>query len=279
MKGVFVMEEMGTSGVEGAVESTGQAAVAESQVESTAVSEGTGTPETGESTPAAGESTGTEDKTEIAFAKRLAKEREKIEAEAFAKAQQHLMSNDPRIKFVDKIAKENGMTPQELVQYWEQEQQRQEREQFLAQGIPEHLAEKLQKLPELESKLQGWEKAQALTRKVQAERKEFFEHYPDVKIADISEEVFSLIDNRGLTLLDAYNRVHAKERIAQLEKALGVKEKNAANTGSTPGSVAGQGTVPSDFISYETFQANKSNQRWVIDNLSAINKSRAKWGG
>ena len=273
------MEEMGTSGVEGAVESTGQAAVAESQVESTAVSEGTGTPETGESTPAAGESTGTEDKTEIAFAKRLAKEREKIEAEVFAKAQQHLMSNDPRIKFVDKIAKENGMTPQELVQYWEQEQQRQEREQFLAQGIPEHLAEKLQKLPELESKLQGWEKAQALTRKVQAERKEFFEHYPDVKIADISEEVFSLIDNRGLTLLDAYNRVHAKERIAQLEKALGVKEKNAANTGGTPGSVAGQGAVPSDFISYETFQANKSNQRWVIDNLSAINKSRAKWGG
>jgi hypothetical protein len=274
------MEEMGTSGVESAsIGSTPVAAEQGSQVETTAVPEDTGTPTTGESTPAAGESTGTEDKTEIAFAKRLAKERERIESEAFAKAQAQIMSNDPTMKFVSKIAEENGMTPQELVQYWEQEQQRQEREQFLAQGIPEHLAEKLQKLPELESKVQGWEKSQALTRRVQAERKEFFEHYPDVQIADISEEVFSLIDNRGLTLLDAYNRVHATQRIAQLEKALGVKEKNAANTGGTPGSVAGQGTVPSDFISYETFQANKSNQRWVINNLSAINKSRSKWGG
>ena len=112
MKGVFVMEEMGTSGVESAsIESTPVAAEQGSQVETTAVSEGAGTPTTGESTPAAGESTGTEDKTEIAFAKRLAKEREKIEAEVFAKAQQHLMSNDPTMKFGNKIAKENGMTP------------------------------------------------------------------------------------------------------------------------------------------------------------------------
>lgn len=272
------MEEMGTSGVESvSVETTQVAAEPSTNVETTAVSEDTGSPTTGvKEEPVAAES-GTEDKTEIAFAKRLAKEREKIEAEVFAKAQQHLMSNDPTMKFVNKIAKENGMTPQELVQYWEQEQQRQEREQFMQQGIPEHLAEKLQKLPELESKMQGWEQAQALTRKVQAERKEFFEQYPDVKIDDISEEVFSLIDKRGLSLLDAYNRIHTTQRLAQLEKALAIKEKNNANAGTSPGSVAGQGNVPSEYITKEVFEANKNNRRWMIDNLTQITKSRTKW--
>lgn len=273
------MEEMGTAGVE-VTSSDTVAAEQGSQVEqNTNVSaEGTATP-TGETTqsPAAEGSTAIEDKTEIAFAKRLAAERQKIEAEAVSKAQAMLREQDPALKFVNKIAQENGMTPDELVQYWQEEQERRELEALKSQGISEDLAKKLQKYDQLEAKLSQREQQEQFQAKVDRDLREFTDAYPNVKMDSVPDEVFDICRKQGVSLLDAYNRVYAPKRIAELEKAQAIQDKNAKNANSTPGSVTGQGNIPSDFISETEFEANKGNRRWMIDNLSKITKSRTKW--
>jgi hypothetical protein len=52
-------------------------------------------------------------------------------------------------------------------------------------------------------------------------------------------------------------------------------KKITANGESSPGSLSAGGE--SDFISQELFESKKSDQRWVIKNLSKIQKSRANW--
>lgn len=53
-------------------------------------------------------------------------------------------------------------------------------------------------------------------------------------------------------------------------------QKIAANGSASPGSLE-TGTGETEFISADTFEKNKHDQRWVMKNLSKITKSRPKW--
>lgn len=106
---------------------------------------------------------------------------------------------------------------------------------------------------------------------------EFREAYPDVGFDDIPDDVKELVRQTKIPLLDAYNRIELPRILARKDQAIAVKEQNLKNADTSPGGVAGQGGIPSDYISQETFEQKKHDQRWVINNLSAISKSRAKW--
>lgn len=78
---------------------------------------------------------------------------------------------------------------------------------------------------------------------------------------------------QGKSLSDSY----ARYLVGAYKQKLGAQEVNATNAATSTGSVTGHGSAGSDHISFETFEANKGNQSWVIKNLDKINESRAKW--
>jgi hypothetical protein len=88
----------------------------------------------------------------------------------------------------------------------------------------------------------------------------------------------------GKSYADAYTKIHNQElsqRIADLEAKMKASETNKANADSSPGSVSANGNTAAsdDYISPETFEANRGNRSWVVKNFDRIMKSRPKWGG
>lgn len=68
------------------------------------------------------------------------------------------------------------------------------------------------------------------------------------------------------------------EKLIETQLANDKKSKvNAENAKSSMGSVTGQGETTDGFISFETFEAKKTDRNWIMKNLTKITKSRAKW--
>lgn len=276
------MENLETSGVNESVAAEQMNNVDENI---TSTVESVETPITGvEETPAAEEETKFDEKTESAFAKRLSAERQKIEQEAARK----IAESESRLN--------------ELQKKWEASQQQQEKQTLteayqatVAQVAAEYGADPaallevaealIAKHPDvIEAKGIKAKEAEMLTQKqmqekINADAAAFRSNYPDVDINKIPAEVWEKVD-KGLSLTDSYqiyeNKV-LKEKIAAQEKALQVKEANAKNAATSPGSVTGQGATTADFISFETFEQNRGNSKWVRDNYKRIQESRSKW--
>jgi 4-diphosphocytidyl-2C-methyl-D-erythritol kinase len=115
--------------------------------------------------------------------------------------------------------------------------------------------------------------------KINADAVAFRTAYPDVDINSVPAEVWDRVD-KGYSLTDAY-QIHEnktlKEKIAAQEKAIQVKETNQKNAVTSPGSVTGNGATVADYISQESFEQNKGDQRWIIKNFEKIQESRKKW--
>jgi hypothetical protein len=201
-------------------------------------------------------------------------------------------------KNYDKIYSER----MELQKKWEATQQQQEK-QTLSEAYqstvvqvaaeygadPDALLEIAEKLvakhPDvIESKGIKAKDAEALTKQQEQENilkdaAAFKKDYPDVDVATLPAEVWEKVD-KGYSLTDAY-QIHEnktlKEKIAAHEKAIQVKETNQKNAVTSPGSVTGNGATVADYISAETFDQNKGDQRWIIKNLPKIQESRKKW--
>lgn len=78
---------------------------------------------------------------------------------------------------------------------------------------------------------------------------------------------------QGKSLSDSY----AWYLVSVYKQKMGAQEVNTKNAQSSTGSVTGNGAANDGFISFDTFEANKGNQSWVVKNLDRINESRNKW--
>lgn len=72
-------------------------------------------------------------------------------------------------------------------------------------------------------------------------------------------------------------REKGPDEIATLKQKLDIEKANKANAASSTGSVTGQGNVPQGFITKETFEMNKKNQKWIMDNYEQLEKDSKKW--
>ena len=98
-------------------------------------------------------------------------------------------------------------------------------------------------------------------------------------IDQISPEVWEMT-TKGKSLTDAFafsTTKVLKAKIAEYEAKFKAIETNQNNADSSPGSVTGNGDTKGDFISSESFEANKSDSGWVNRNYNKIMASRAKW--
>jgi ATP-dependent Lon protease len=301
------MEENITTGVDAGISESGAAAQTEQNVD-----QNTTAAETTEATPnesgvntegngpadslAAGDEQNFDDRTEKAFAKRLAAEREKIAQEVTRQAQDQFMQQyQPLIEMAETEGKKYGLDPiayAKAVQANRQQAYEQQYAQFLDQqaeemGIDPRILHQIaqmhpavQKAAQLEDQFGQINGKLQSQQKQQAEAAELFEAYPKLDPQKIPQAVFDRCKTRGISLLDSY-RIHEADQIraenAKLKEAIDVKKQNEKNASASPGSVTGNGATDADFISLDIFEANKHDRNWVVKNLTQISKSRPKW--
>ena len=144
---------------------------------------------------------------------------------------------------------------------------------YQSQGLPEDVIQKLAKVDQIESRWQAEEKARQQKEQRDADMMDFIKEFPDVKADDIPVEVWQA-NEKGIPLSYAY----AKHALMIAKKAEEIAKANAENAKRSTGSVNGDGVAnDSDFISYDAYEKNKSNQSWVNKNFDKIMNSRAKW--
>lgn len=107
------------------------------------------------------------------------------------------------------------------------------------------------------------------------------------EITDASQIPTEVIQQyiQGKDLADAYAVWKLKSDLAskaeEAAKAAETEAKakaNAENAKGSMGNVTGDGVANDpDFVSYDTYESNKSNSSWVKKNFDKIMKSRAKW--
>lgn len=151
------------------------------------------------------------------------------------------------------------------------------------QQIPETVAQELlenRKFKEAAAKQQQEaEQKAAENAKKDAEYNAFFDLFRqennrefDAGKDQLPDEVWSAF-NQGTPLKYAY----LEYRHAQLKAGIKTIEQNTKAAEAATGSVKGQGSPESDFVSQDTFEANRNNQKWVMNNLEKITRSRQKW--
>jgi hypothetical protein len=298
------MENIETTGVNEPVAAEQEVtAVNETTAEATSTETPTGVEGEENPSPAAEDEPKFDEKTESAFAKRLSAERAKIEAEAAKRAaeiEDALKARDAEVarRFGDK-----GITSwEQLVSGWDMAQKQQQQQivdQTYMQSIkkiadsygadPDLLSQIVNeavrfhplaaKANQLEQQFGEIQTEKQMKEKMDRDIADFRSVYPEVDAKTIPDVVWEKV-NSGMALVDAY-RVHEntaiKEELAELKKALQVQKTNEANSATSPGSVKGDGGTADDFITFDTFEKNKTNQSWVTKNYKRIMESRQKW--
>lgn len=270
-------EEIITSGVEAGTVGTGEPAAA-GQEEYTAISYdsldgvSTATPTTETSgvesgqepaSPAAGdgkdpqqqqqEQAGQFDqKTEEAFAKRLSAETGKIEQRVYQQAQNELLQHiSPILELVEMEAQRHGY---EDPVAWArainsnrgrsyQDQLKQQAEELgidpgvlnsLIEGHPDVLTAR-----QVQKRVQEGQQTSTNQARINQEAAEFLQAYPDVDLRTIPDEVFAAAKERGIPLLDAYNRVMTPKRLEQtrIEAEQAAIKAQKQNAQGSPGAL------------------------------------------
>ena len=213
--------------------------------------------ETGEEDAAAGQEEGEtqspDPKVETAFAKRLAAEREKIQQEAYQRAQQQLAQElGPLLKMAQTEAARHGMTPVQWAQAVEasrEQQFRNQLEQYAeAQGLnPREVEQFVENHPAI---IQARQQQQYLTQqqkqiesqqRFNQEAAEFMELFPEAKADQVPPEVWQMREQRGIPLAAAYaivtHRTAKEQAKAQGEQAAiaALRQRQQAGTGPAKG--------------------------------------------
>jgi hypothetical protein len=166
------------------------------------------------------------------------------------------LEKSPALAYVEKLAKANNMTVDQIVQHWQQADEQAEI-QALAEkdNVPYEIAERLyrveQKANQTETRLNTEQQTKAEQEKQQKEFNEFFENYPDVKADSVPKEVWERREKTGKSLSDAM----AWHENQQLKSEIKLLKQNAENAKKAPvGSVTAHGSKEiedSDFAGFD----------------------------
>jgi hypothetical protein len=275
MKGVLKMpEEITGVNQSVAAEQTGSEVTTQGTTETQQTQINTGV----EQKPAAG---GTEG-VEKAFAARLAKERERIEAEYKNRFDSELKSH-PTLSYLEQKAQRFGITVEQLIKNDQEHDQKQRLDELVQKNIPPEYAQKLLKVDELQQwKEQTEKQRQKETQQQQRQedtRKmyiEFLQMYPDVKPEQIPKEVWQLVQ-QGHRLASAY-AIHENKLLK--EKLSGVETQHQTQTANTKNAETSTGSVKSNgktgtFFTREQVAAMGRDE--LTQNYNAIKESEKHW--
>lgn len=158
-------------------------------------------------------------------------------------------------------------------------EERQRQQALIDQGIdPSIINQYVENLPEVQWARQQREQ-QTQQERTQADFNMFLQTYPDVNPNDIPMEVWQQVQ-QGKSLVDAYAKHEnalLKAEIEKFKKGQVTQQANKSTAATAIGSVTGQGAIPTDFISKETFEANKHDQNWMYKNYEQVRTSMNRW--
>ena len=256
-----------------------ESAVAEQNVEQTTdiqqTQENTGV----EQQPAAGENEG----VEKAFAARLAKERERLEAEYRQRVETETKTaaQQARDSWIAEQGYEWHGKPIKTEAEYKQALQEQELENRIKQqysNVPEELLNELVESKRFREETLAEKKAREEKEAEHKQYTDFLEAYPDVKPEDIPVEVWKE-HKEGRSLTEAYMRYEnqrLKDEMAKYQTQQQIEQANNKNAATSTGSAKTSGKT-GGFISKEDFEANKHDMKWVQKNLSTLEESRKHW--
>lgn len=149
---------------------------------------------------------------------------------------------------LDRVARVSGYdSHEEMMQAIEQYEQEQEQEQWRDQGIePDAMNKFLENHPDIQYARQMRAEQEA-ARKFDQYVHEFNQAHPDVKPEDVSQEVFTLMDAKGLSLTEAY-RIHNYNNLTKNAQQAAIQSLNQ-NSSSSPGSLGAQGAEHTQSVS------------------------------
>ena len=196
------------------------------------------------------------------FAKRLKEET--------TKAEQRALDN-----FVEQTygASHGIKTYAEYQEALAKQEQEQKLAELLEQNIPEEYATEMLENRKFREQFEAEQKTKQQQQQQQADMKDFISAFPDVKADEIPAEVWKANAN-GIPLRYAY----AEHALKQTREAEAKAKANAENAKGSMGNVSGDGVAnDSDFVTFDSYEKNKSNQSWVNKNFNKIMSSRPKW--
>jgi hypothetical protein len=184
--------------------------------------------------------------------------------------------NDETIQFVDRIAKESGVSRSEIIRKWQDDFRQREIEKIATRdGVDTTAAEKIFKAEQVEAREKEAQRQKEIEDETKKQREarlakeeaEFRALYPEVKGEEIPDEVLREW-NEGTPLKTAYKAYESdtlKARLKQLEEQAKINATNEDNAASSMGSAQGTGAnTPKTFtreqiakMSLEEYNANR----------------------
>lgn len=187
------------------------------------------------------------------------------------------LQQDPRLSFVENLANEYNMHPEEYIQAVYNQLEQQRINQLVQQNIPEYLAKEILETRKMREKLKNDEVRQQEEARKKEDYQNFLNEYPDIEPNTIPKDVWDMVAN-GKSLLDAY-RYHEnktlKEQLAKVSQQEKAKQVNQQNAEISPGSVTGQGETDTGFFSKAQVESMSPSD--VKRNYNKIMQSMKFW--
>lgn len=111
--------------------------------------------------------------------------------------------NNPVLNYLSDIAARNNTTPEELVNYWKQQEEQAQLDQLVQQNIPEEYAREMLESRKFREQMQQQQQAEIEREKQNNEFKDFVEAFPNVDPKSIPKDVWEKNSN-GIPLKYAY---------------------------------------------------------------------------
>jgi hypothetical protein len=153
------------------------------------------------------------------------------------------LESDPRLSFIEDLAQQHGMTPDEYIEAVQQQREQSRIDELVSQGISEEVAQEMLENRKFRDQYEKGEEAKAEEEKKNAEFGEFFNYFREANggnmylIRTIPENVWESV-NQGVPLKFAYM---AHEN-SQLRTQLSTLKQNQSNAQKAPvGSVTAHG--------------------------------------
>jgi hypothetical protein len=146
------------------------------------------------------------------------------------------LESDPRLAFIEQLAGQHNMTPQEYIEAVKQQQEQERINQLVEQGISEEIAQELLENRKFREQFDAEKKAKAEEEKKNADYNEFFDYYREANGRDfvpnqdtIPQSVWDATE-KGVPLKFAY-MMHEN---SQLRNQLTTLKQNESNAKKAP---------------------------------------------
>lgn len=205
--------------------------------------------------------------------------RRKYEAE---KAEEVQKAKDKVI--ADMYGESHGIhTEAEYKEAMQKQREREEIEKITQKGVSEADAKEILEARRVMEEAERM-KAEMETEKQQKERatkenQDFLDYFKvengrdyDPDKDTVPDEVWKK-NSEGIPLKYAF----MEHQLEQIRLGKETQQKNLENAEASIGKISADGNLDTDFISESVFEKNKTDRRWVMDNLEKITKSRTKW--